>query len=55
MKKKQFFRNFMIIMLFGAVGTLISTVVISVGMQKDSQVWEQTISHNAICMHRCCS
>lgn len=31
MKKKQFFRNFMTIMLFGAVGTLISFSIISVG------------------------
>ena len=31
MKKKQFFRNFMTIMLFGAVGTLISFAVISLG------------------------
>uniref|UniRef100_A0A5B6Z7X6 Sodium/hydrogen exchanger n=1 Tax=Davidia involucrata TaxID=16924 RepID=A0A5B6Z7X6_DAVIN len=30
-KKKQFFRNFMTIMLFGAVGTLISFAIISVG------------------------
>ncbi|KAJ6323776.1 hypothetical protein OIU76_011130 [Salix suchowensis] len=30
-KKKQFFRNFMTIMLFGAVGTLISTATISIG------------------------
>lgn len=30
-KKKQFFRNFMTIVLFGAVGTLISFSVISVG------------------------
>ncbi|XP_065863566.1 sodium/hydrogen exchanger 1-like isoform X2 [Euphorbia lathyris] len=30
-KKKQFFRNFMTIILFGAIGTLISTGVISVG------------------------
>lgn len=30
-KKKQFFRNFMTIMLFGAVGTLISFSIISVG------------------------
>ncbi|KAF5736923.1 Sodium/hydrogen exchanger [Tripterygium wilfordii] len=30
-KKKQFFRNFMTIMLFGAVGTLISFGIISVG------------------------
>ncbi|KAL2469996.1 Sodium/hydrogen exchanger 2 [Abeliophyllum distichum] len=30
-KKKQFFRNFSTIMLFGAVGTLISFVVISLG------------------------
>ncbi|EPS58707.1 sodium/hydrogen exchanger, partial [Genlisea aurea] len=30
-KKKQFFRNFMTIMLFGAVGTLISFVIISLG------------------------
>ncbi|MBO8631241.1 cation:proton antiporter, partial [Staphylococcus aureus] len=28
-KKKQFFRNFMTIMLFGAVGTLISFGIIS--------------------------
>ena len=31
MKKKQFFRNFMTIMLFGAVGTLISFAIISLG------------------------
>ncbi|XP_068661749.1 sodium/hydrogen exchanger 1-like [Aristolochia californica] len=30
-KKKQFFRNFMTIMLFGAVGTLISFAIISFG------------------------
>ncbi|URD72235.1 Sodium hydrogen exchanger [Musa troglodytarum] len=30
-KKKQFFRNFITIMLFGAVGTLISFVIISIG------------------------
>ncbi|KAJ6996157.1 sodium/hydrogen exchanger 1-like [Populus alba x Populus x berolinensis] len=30
-KKKQFFRNFMTIMLFGAVGTLISCFIISLG------------------------
>ncbi|CAK9162252.1 unnamed protein product [Ilex paraguariensis] len=30
-KKKQFFRNFMTITLFGAVGTLISFVIISLG------------------------
>ncbi|KAK7348197.1 hypothetical protein VNO80_22747 [Phaseolus coccineus] len=30
-KKKQFFRNFMTIMLFGAVGTLISFCIISLG------------------------
>jgi hypothetical protein len=30
-KKKQFFRNFMTIMLFGAIGTLISFVIISFG------------------------
>ncbi|GFP93417.1 sodium/hydrogen exchanger 2 [Phtheirospermum japonicum] len=30
-KKKQFFRNFSTIMLFGAVGTLISFIVISLG------------------------
>ncbi|KAK4586882.1 hypothetical protein RGQ29_023864 [Quercus rubra] len=30
-KKKQFFRNFMTIMLFGAVGTLISFAIISLG------------------------
>ncbi|GKV07542.1 hypothetical protein SLEP1_g19301 [Rubroshorea leprosula] len=31
-KKKQFFRNFITIMLFGAVGTLISCTIISVGV-----------------------
>ncbi|XP_017977096.1 PREDICTED: sodium/hydrogen exchanger 2 [Theobroma cacao] len=31
-KKKQFFRNFITIMLFGAVGTLISCTVISLGV-----------------------
>ncbi|CAA0807122.1 Sodium/hydrogen exchanger 2 [Striga hermonthica] len=31
-KKKQFFRNFMTIMLFGAVGTLISFVIISLAI-----------------------
>ncbi|NP_001310702.1 sodium/hydrogen exchanger 2 [Ricinus communis] len=30
-KKKQFFRNFITIMLFGAIGTLISCCVISIG------------------------
>ncbi|PIN14378.1 Sodium/hydrogen exchanger protein [Handroanthus impetiginosus] len=30
-KKKQFFRNFMTIMLFGAVGTMISFTIISLG------------------------
>lgn len=30
-KKKQFFRNFITIILFGAVGTLISFVIISLG------------------------
>lgn len=30
-KKKQFFRNFITITLFGAVGTLISFTVISLG------------------------
>ncbi|CAN1354326.1 Sodium/hydrogen exchanger 2 [Linum perenne] len=33
-KKKQFFRNFMTITLFGAVGTLISFVIISYGSKK---------------------
>ncbi|KDP28082.1 hypothetical protein JCGZ_13853 [Jatropha curcas] len=33
-KKKQFFRNFMTIVLFGAVGTLISFIIISVGSAK---------------------
>ncbi|XP_043708953.1 sodium/hydrogen exchanger 2-like [Telopea speciosissima] len=33
-KKKQFFRNFMTIMLFGAVGTLISFVIISFGAKE---------------------
>lgn len=31
-KKKQFFRNFMTITLFGAIGTLISFAIISYGM-----------------------
>jgi hypothetical protein len=31
-KKKQFFRNFMTITLFGAVGTLISFIIISLGI-----------------------
>ncbi|XP_075506704.1 sodium/hydrogen exchanger 1-like [Primulina tabacum] len=30
-KKKQFFRNFMTIMMFGALGTLVSFIVISLG------------------------
>jgi len=30
-KKKQFFRNFVTIMLFGAVGTIISCTIISLG------------------------
>jgi hypothetical protein len=30
-KKKQFFRNFITIILFGAIGTLISFVIISLG------------------------
>lgn len=34
-KKKQFFRNFMTIMLFGAIGTLISFVIISLGKQNN--------------------
>ncbi|CAK9159760.1 unnamed protein product [Ilex paraguariensis] len=33
-KKKQFFRNFMTITLFGAVGTLISFIIISLGAIK---------------------
>ncbi|XP_043721535.1 sodium/hydrogen exchanger 2 [Telopea speciosissima] len=33
-KKKQFFRNFMTIMLFGAVGTLISFIIISLGARQ---------------------
>ncbi|CAN1285300.1 Sodium/hydrogen exchanger 2 [Linum perenne] len=35
-KKKQFFRNFITIMLFGAVGTLISCFVISIGNELTS-------------------
>lgn len=31
MKKKQFFVNFMTIILFGAIGTLISCAVITLG------------------------
>uniref|UniRef100_A0A2N9FY67 Uncharacterized protein n=1 Tax=Fagus sylvatica TaxID=28930 RepID=A0A2N9FY67_FAGSY len=34
-KKKQFFVNFMTIMLFGAIGTLISCAVISLGISVD--------------------
>lgn len=37
-KKKQFFRNFMTIMLFGAVGTLISFFIISFGKLLESLV-----------------
>nr|AVA17598.1 Na+/H+ antiporter family protein 2 [Populus tremuloides] len=37
-KKKQFFRNFMTIMLFGAVGTLISCFIISVRHSTDREV-----------------
>nr|AVA17594.1 Na+/H+ antiporter family protein 2 [Populus purdomii]AVA17596.1 Na+/H+ antiporter family protein 2 [Populus szechuanica] len=37
-KKKQFFRNFMTIMLFGAVGTLISCFVISLRHSTDREV-----------------
>ncbi|CAL5413213.1 unnamed protein product [Camellia sinensis] len=33
-KKKQFFRNFMTIMLFGAIGTLISFAIISFGAMR---------------------
>ncbi|XP_057467946.1 sodium/hydrogen exchanger 1-like [Actinidia eriantha] len=33
-KKKQFFRNFMTIMLFGAIGTLVSFAIISFGAMK---------------------
>lgn len=32
MKKKQFFVNFMTIMLFGAIGTLVSCLIISLGI-----------------------
>lgn len=32
MKKKQFFVNFITIMMFGAVGTLISCAIITFGM-----------------------
>lgn len=32
MKKKQFFRNFLTIMLFGAIGSVISFCIISFGM-----------------------
>ncbi|KAJ6917787.1 sodium/hydrogen exchanger 1-like [Populus alba x Populus x berolinensis] len=37
LKRKQFFRNFMTIMLFGAVGTLISCFIISVGTDRYSR------------------
>lgn len=37
-KKKQFFRNFMTIILFGAVGTLISFIIISLGMVPNSML-----------------
>ncbi|CAH8259570.1 unnamed protein product [Arabidopsis lyrata] len=46
-KKKQFFRNFMTIMLFGAVGTLISFVIISLGAKhffKKMNIGDLTIS-----------
>nr|GMD23602.1 sodium/hydrogen exchanger 3-like isoform X1 [Ipomoea batatas]GMD27869.1 sodium/hydrogen exchanger 3-like isoform X1 [Ipomoea batatas] len=33
-KKKQFFRNFIIIMMFGAIGTLISFCIISFGAKE---------------------
>ncbi|MFQ6661170.1 hypothetical protein Gotur_029416 [Gossypium turneri] len=34
-KKKQFFCNFITIMLFGAVGTLVSCTIISLGISND--------------------
>lgn len=38
MKKKQFFVNFSTIVLFGAVGTLISCAIISLGKSGDFAV-----------------
>uniref|UniRef100_A0A7N0U9Q2 Sodium/hydrogen exchanger n=1 Tax=Kalanchoe fedtschenkoi TaxID=63787 RepID=A0A7N0U9Q2_KALFE len=38
-KKKQFFRNFMSIMLFGAVGTLISFTIVSLGAMHFFKKW----------------
>lgn len=48
MKKKQFFRNFMTIMLFGAVGTLISFVIISAGMIENSNVFILMIENSNV-------
>lgn len=39
-KKKQFFRNFMTIMMYGAVGTLISFTVISLGAMEIFKSWD---------------
>ncbi|KAK6911463.1 Cation/H+ exchanger [Dillenia turbinata] len=39
-KKKQFFRNFITIMLFGAVGTLICCVIISFGVMQIFGKWD---------------
>ncbi|CAL5415169.1 unnamed protein product [Camellia sinensis] len=41
-KKKQFFRNFITITLFGAVGTIISWVVISVDIWQD--IWKTVVT-----------
>ena len=47
MKKKQFFRNFMTIMLFGAVGTLICCAIISIGTPTNSRPAVDLILCNA--------
>ena len=36
MKKKQFFVNFITIMLFGAIGTLVSCSIISLGISSNN-------------------
>lgn len=46
-KKKQFFRNFMTIMLFGAVGTLICCAIISIGTPTNSRPAVDLILCNA--------
>lgn len=55
-KKKQFFRNFMTIMLFGAVGTLISFAIISLGIFNFPFLFFTLIrcySNDLLCRHTC--